>query len=101
MYSSEPAKEECSRRNTSSRPRTSAPVAQVDVRDGMARGVFALQLHGLEHFWPPTLMASGAAAVAAWLRQPVPATTERLPSHLQSRWVDAGTLPEGREVAYI
>jgi hypothetical protein len=63
------------------------------LRDGEARGVFALQLHGLEHLWPPTLMASGDASVAAWLRQPVPATTERLPSHLQSRWVDAGTLP--------
>jgi hypothetical protein len=69
-----------------------APILSA-LREGEARGVFALQLHGLEHFWPPTLMASGDAAVAAWLRQPVPATTERLPSQLQSRWVDAGTLP--------
>lgn len=69
-----------------------APVLQA-LRDGVARGVFSLQLHGMEHFWPPTLLASGDAAVAAWLRQPVPATTEQLPSHLQSRWVDAGTLP--------
>lgn len=63
------------------------------LREGQARGVFALQLHGMEHFWPATLMASADAGVADWLRQPLPATTERLPSHLQSRWVDAGTLP--------
>ncbi len=69
-----------------------APILQA-LRDGVARRVFALQLHGLEHYWPATLMASGDAAVAAWLRQPVPATTERLPSPLQSRWVDASRLP--------
>ena len=63
------------------------------LQDGQARGVFALQLHGMEHFWPPTLMATDDTAVAAWLRQPVPATTERLPSPLQSRWVDATHLP--------
>lgn len=63
------------------------------LRGGEARGVFALQLHGMEHFWPPTLMASGDVAVSTWLRQPVPATTERLPSSLQSRWVDATHLP--------
>ncbi len=63
------------------------------LRDGVARGVFALQLHGMEHFWPASLMTSGDTAVAAWLRQPVPASTEHLPSHLQSRWVDASTLP--------
>jgi hypothetical protein len=63
------------------------------LRGGQSRGVFALQLHGMEHYWPPTLMASRDAAAAAWLRLPVPATTERLPSHLQSRWVDAGSLP--------
>jgi hypothetical protein len=69
-----------------------APILQA-LRDGLARGVFAFQLHGMEHFWPPTVMASGDADVAAWLRRSVPATTEQLPSHLQSRWVDAGTLP--------
>lgn len=69
-----------------------APILQA-LRDGVASGVFALQLHGLEHFWPPTLMASGDPAVAAWLRQPVPGATEQLPSHLQSRWVDTTILP--------
>lgn len=69
-----------------------APIRQA-LQEGAARGVFALQLHGMEHYWPPTLMASADPAVQAWLRQPVPATTEDLPSPLQSRWVDAGTLP--------
>jgi len=78
-----------------------APVLQA-LRDGVARGVFALQLHGMEHYWPATLMSCGDAAVAAWLRQPVPATTEHLPSHLQSRWVDAGRLPSSpHEAAQI
>jgi hypothetical protein len=63
------------------------------LRDGARQGVFALQLHGLEHYWPATLIASGDAAVQRWLRQPVPATTEQLPSPLQSRWVDSGRLP--------
>ncbi len=63
------------------------------LRDGQASGAFALQLHGLEHYWPPTLMASDDAQVQAWLRQPQPGTTEELPSHLQSRWVDTAGLP--------
>lgn len=63
------------------------------LRDGRDAGVFALQLHGLEHYWPEVLMASPDPAVQAWLRQPELASTERLPSHLQSRWVDARTLP--------
>ncbi|HOL38115.1 MAG TPA: hypothetical protein PLT38_09835, partial [Rubrivivax sp.] len=62
---------------------------------GAAGGVFALQLHGLEHYWPPALMASTDAAVQRWLRGPVPAATEQLPSPLQSRWTDAGALPSG------
>lgn len=63
------------------------------LQDGCARGVFALQLHGLEHYWPASLIASRDANVAAWLRQDFPAATEQLPSHLQSRWVDAVRLP--------
>ncbi|MCU0919105.1 MAG: hypothetical protein MUF16_02025 [Burkholderiaceae bacterium] len=69
-----------------------APVLSA-LREGEASGVFALQLHGMEHFWPPTLMASSDATVAAWLRQPVPAIAEHLPSPLQSRWVDTVGLP--------
>lgn len=60
---------------------------------GQSRGVFALQLHGLEHYWPDALMNSDDARVRDWLAQPVPAATEGLPSHLQSRWVDASSLP--------
>lgn len=60
---------------------------------GQTSGVFALQLHGMEHFWPAALMASQDRPVQAWLRQPVPASTEHLPSPLQSRWVDASGLP--------
>jgi hypothetical protein len=72
-------------------PRFAAVLAAL--RSGRDGGVFALQLHGLEHYWPPALLASGDPAVAAWLRGDVPAATERLPSHLQSRWVDAARLP--------
>lgn len=69
-----------------------APVLDA-LRSGRERGVFALQLHGLEHYWPSALLASGDAAVIDWLRGAVPAATEQLPSHLQSRWVDASHLP--------
>lgn len=60
---------------------------------GRERGVFALQLHGMEHYWPDALMASRDPRVAAWLRQSAPAASEALPPHLQSRWVDASRLP--------
>lgn len=63
------------------------------LREGQRRGVYALQLHGIEHYWPDALMASGDALVKAWLRQDAPAATELLPPPLQSRWVDAASLP--------
>ena len=63
------------------------------LKRGEAEGTFSLQLHGLEHFWPETLMASADLQVRVWLRQPLPASTELLPSHLQSRWTDASSLP--------
>ena len=63
------------------------------LREGQSRGVFALQLHGMEHYWPEALMASDDGRVAAWLRQPAPAVTEQLPAHLQTRWVYAASLP--------
>lgn len=69
-----------------------APVVDA-IEQGRAAGVFALQLHGLEHYWSDALMASREPAVRAWLEDESPATTERLPSHLQSRWVDASVLP--------
>ena len=63
------------------------------IRAGCARGVFAPQLHGMFHFWPEALAASAVTQpeVATWLA--APALTEKLPSHLQSRWTDASGLP--------
>ena len=69
------------------------------LREALAKGValqvFAPQLHGMEHYWPPAILAAAKsdAAVANWLTQPAPQPTESLPAHLQSRWVDASTLP--------
>lgn len=69
-----------------------APVLAA-IERGRKAGVFALQLHGLEHYWPSALMASEDPAVRAWLESDPPAATERLPAHLQSRWTDASVLP--------
>jgi len=69
-----------------------APVLAA-IERGRKAGVFALQLHGLEHYWPPALMASTDPAVRAWREADSPALTEELPSHLQSRWTDASVLP--------
>jgi hypothetical protein len=63
------------------------------LKRGEADGVFSLQLHGLEHFWPDTLMLSGDPQVHAWLRQPSPGSTESLKAHFQYRWIDTRRLP--------
>jgi len=65
------------------------------MQDGMAAGVFAPQLHGQCHYWPPAVLraAQNDIAVQLWLTTPEPAATENLPSHLQSRWIDASQLP--------
>jgi hypothetical protein len=63
------------------------------IERGRRAGVFALQLHGMEHYWPPAVMASRDAEVQDWLKADTPAATERLPAHLQSRWTDAAQLP--------
>lgn len=63
------------------------------LRRGEAQGVFAFQLHGLEHYWPAALRDHADPAIQRWLRQPEPAVTEALPPPLQSRWVDACVLP--------
>ena len=62
---------------------------------GVEAGVFAPQLHGQCHYWPATLLAAARTdpAVRDWLTSPEPASTETLPSPLQSRWVDASSLP--------
>jgi len=71
-----------------------APVLTA-LRAGINDGVFAPQLHGMEHYWPPALMAAAETdtGVAAWLSGDGMARSEDLPSHLQSRWINASTLP--------
>ena len=62
---------------------------------GAARGVFALQLHGMEHFWPACLMhaALDNEKLRDWLTRSGFPCTEALPAPLQSRWIDVSTLP--------
>ena len=68
-----------------------------EMRNGEAEGVFSLQLHGYEHFWPPALIARAQVdeTVGRWLVDPSEAEIYALPSYLQSRWVDTSTLPTG------
>lgn len=74
---------------------TFAPIRRAMIA-GRDAGVFALQLHGMEHFWPPALeqAAQDHPAAAAFLNpgRSVP-RHESLPSHLQARWIDASQLP--------
>jgi hypothetical protein len=71
----------------------------VAIRDtmgaGLRRGVFALQLHGREHFWPDCLMraAEHSPALREWLAASDTPRTEQLPPPLQSRWTNAERLP--------
>lgn len=67
--------------------------------DGCRAGVFALQRHGLEHFWPASLLARLRVAdggdlegLLRWLDEGA-LRSETLPSPLQSRWVDCASLP--------
>jgi hypothetical protein len=71
-----------------------APVREAMMR-GTARSVFALQLHGMEHFWPPCLMRSASIneQLRQWLAADAFPSTEDLPAPLQSRWIDASSLP--------
>jgi hypothetical protein len=68
------------------------------ITKGVEDGVFSVQLHGMEHFWPPALLGASKqdAAVNAWLAHSPESQTEDLPSPLQSRWVDAVVLPARR-----
>lgn len=65
------------------------------LRAGIEAGVFAPQLHGQCHYWPDAVMrvAAREPAVRDWLLSSEPARTEALPSPVQSRWVDAASLP--------
>ncbi|HIE55711.1 MAG TPA: hypothetical protein EYP90_11115 [Chromatiaceae bacterium] len=85
--------------------RDTGDYARIDLRDkrfqpivdalqaGESAGVFAVQLHGLEHYWPVALMKSSDPTVRDWLLQEEFPFTEQLPPPLQSRWVDASELP--------
>lgn len=70
------------------------PAMRDVIQRGVASGVFSLQLHGMEHFWPPALMATASLdpGIRHWLTSD-DSRTEGLPSHLQSRWIDASSLP--------
>jgi hypothetical protein len=65
------------------------------MQDGIAANVFVPQLHGQTHYWPPALISAArdTPAVRDWLTAAELAATEDLPSPLQSRWVDASSLP--------
>ena len=55
------------------------------IKAGQSAGVFYLQLHGMEHYWPPALMQSqdNNNDIRTWIISNN--KTEDLPSHLQSR----------------
>ncbi|MGD7037000.1 hypothetical protein [Methylotuvimicrobium buryatense] len=61
---------------------------------GLNRGVFDLQLHGMEHYWPGNLVdAYSSENVRDWLSSSEFPESEGLPSALQSRWIDVTRLP--------
>lgn len=84
----------CSHRRISLSTPTLTPVLAA-IRRGVEQGVFALQLHGGEHYWPPALLAAARndSRIAGWFKDPGVLRTEALPAALQSRWVDASVLP--------
>lgn len=64
------------------------------IDSGRKKGVFAPQLHGLEHLWPASFMtAATKGPVRAWIETTPGHDTEALPPPLQSRWVDGSDLP--------
>ncbi|MHB9103366.1 MAG: hypothetical protein ACYC2E_17890 [Sulfuricella sp.] len=71
-----------------------APLREV-MNEGVRQGVFALHLHGMEHYWPQALMeaATKDANIRDWLQSDGIPSTESLPSPLQARWTDASVLP--------
>jgi len=71
-----------------------APIRDAMLR-GVTRGVYALQLHGLEHYWPACLMQASRTSepIRNWLTELGFPRTEELPPALQSRWIDSTELP--------
>ena len=71
-----------------------APLLE-EIHAGVLQGIFALHLHGMEHYWPQALMQAAAKDknIRDWLQSDDIPSTESLPSPLQSRWTDASVLP--------
>lgn len=71
-----------------------APLREV-MEAGVRQGVFALHLHGMEHYWPQSLMRAAMkdTSVHNWLQGSGIPDTDALPSPLQARWTDASILP--------
>ena len=65
------------------------------IQAGVESGVFVPQLHGQCHYWPPALMSAAQRddGVRDWLTGSQMPQTEKLPAHLQTRWIDAAQLP--------
>ena len=65
------------------------------MNEGVRQGLFALHLHGMEHYWPKTLMKAAVkdTNVRDWLQSDGIPITEALPSPLQARLTDASALP--------
>jgi len=63
-----------------------------EIKHGIERGVFSVQLHGMEHYWPKNLMKALNASeeVKSLLDIDLPLRTELLPDSLQSRWFMGG-----------
>ncbi len=68
---------------------------RMTLSEGVQRGVFSLQLHGMEHYWPAAVLARAKQdkRVRDWLSREKGAVARHLPSDLQSRWTDASSLP--------
>jgi len=77
--------------------RTHGPLLQA-IKSGVDAGVFSIHLHGMEHYWPSALLLASKTdkAVMEWLGGAPQLPTEKLPSPLQSRWIDASALPSRR-----
>lgn len=69
------------------------PILEV-LKAGEEEGVFDLQLHGLAHFWPENFMVAWRQdeQIKRWLIEDG-WRTEKLPAWLQSRWIEAKSLP--------
>ncbi len=63
-----------------------------EIKHGIERGVFSVQLHGMEHYWPKNLMKAinDSDEVKSLLDIDLPLRTELLPDSLQSRWFMGG-----------